>query len=161
LPVRLRPEYPSPVHSDLPEGQVMVPTAQPELFETFEEARSLGVALSCFRELPYRKGGFGKKNWGSPLHSLCSYPSKLKPAIAHVLVTYFTEPGMRILDPFAGCGTVPLEACLCGRVGIGADLSPLAYRLTLAKVALPSFREIRPLLIELREAIDHGQTPPE
>jgi hypothetical protein len=139
----------------------MVPTAQRELFESVEEARSLDVALLRFRELPYRKGGFGKKNWGSPLHSLCSYPSKLKPALAHVLVTYFTEPGMRILDPFSGCGTVPLEACLCGRVGIGADLSPLAFRLTSAKVALPSLSEIRPLIVELQEEIGRGQTPPE
>lgn len=139
----------------------MVGTAQRELFEATEEPRSLDIALSRFRELPYRKGGFGKKNWGSPLHSLCSYPSKLKPAIAHVLVTYFTEPGMKILDPFAGCGTVPLEACLCGRVGIGADLSPLAFRLTSAKVALPSLQEIRPLIGELQEEIGRGQMPPE
>lgn len=139
----------------------MIRRAQRELFQTFEEAKSLDVALSRFRELPYRKGGFGKKNWGSPLHSLCSYPSKLKPAIAHVLVTYFTEPGMRILDPFAGCGTVPLEACLCGRIGIGADLSPLAFRLTSAKVALPSLREIGPVIVELREEIGRGETPPE
>lgn len=34
------------------------------------------------RTLPHRHGDFAKRNWGSPLHSLCSYQGKLKPSLA-------------------------------------------------------------------------------
>lgn len=98
--------------------------------------------VSYFAEIPYRHGPLAKRNWGHPFHSLCSYPSKLKPAIAHTLISIFTRPGDRVLDPFSGCGTIPFEACLLGRVGIGADLSPLAYRLTRAKTSLASRQEV-------------------
>src|SRR5581483_3438722 len=64
------------------------------------------------------------------MHSLCSYPSKLKPGLAHFLVQLFSQPGEVVLDPFAGSGTVPFEAAQQGRRAIGADLSPFAARLT-------------------------------
>ena len=68
------------------------------------------------------------------MHSLCSYQGKLKPAIAYHLIHRFTEQGDVILDPFCGVGTIPLEACLSGRVGIGIDINPIAYANTIAKV---------------------------
>ena len=72
--------------------------------------------------MPYKHGEFAGRNWGHPLHSLCSYHGKLKPAIAHILIRDFTHPGDRVLDPLCGVGTIPLEACLQGRFGIGNDL---------------------------------------
>lgn len=84
--------------------------------------------------LPYRCGAYSKRNWGGFLHSLCSYQGKLKPSIAHFLVSWFTEPGEVVLDPMAGVGTIPLEARRQGRVGIGGDLSELAYAVTKAKL---------------------------
>ena len=42
-----------------------------------------------------------------------------------------------VLDPLCGVGTIPFEACLQGRVGIGNDLSELAYIVTKAKVEKP------------------------
>ena len=45
-------------------------------------------------------------------------------------------------DPFSGSGTVPLEACLNGRHGIGSDLSPLAVVLTRGKIAFPGEAEL-------------------
>ena len=46
-----------------------------------------------FKEsLPHQKTPFTKRNWGNARHSLCSYPGKLKPAIAHHLVQTFV-PG--------------------------------------------------------------------
>jgi DNA modification methylase/DNA-binding Xre family transcriptional regulator len=86
------------------------------------------------KELPYKAGDFAKRNWGNAMHSLCSYQGKLKPSIAYHLIQRFTKPGEKVLDPFCGVGTIPLEACLNGRVGIGIDINPIAFANTLAKV---------------------------
>ncbi len=129
---------------------------QLSLFLHDAPAAALDERVNCFAEIPYRSGAFARRNWGHPFHSLCSYPSKLKPAIAHALVSTFTRPGDRVLDVFSGCGTIPFEACLLGRVGIGADLSPLAYRLTRAKTALPSKQEVFAELESLHELFRSG-----
>jgi DNA modification methylase len=92
--------------------------------------------------LPYKNSPYKSRNWGHQWHSLCSYPSKLKPAIAYHLVEYFSKPNDIILDPFSGIGTIPFEACLNGRVGIGIDLNPLAFHATNAKVSAPSKQEV-------------------
>jgi len=84
--------------------------------------------------LPHRRRPLSARNWGHGWHSLCSYQGKLKPAIAHALVADFTSPGEVVLDPMSGAGTVPLEACLQGRIGWGNDLQELGYILTLTKV---------------------------
>lgn len=109
--------------------------------------------INYFATIPYRSGELARRNWGHPFHSLCSYPSKLKPAIAHTLISIFTRTGDRVLDPFSGCGTIPFEACALGRTGIGADLSPLAHRLTWAKTAMPSRQEVDAEIEFLQELI--------
>lgn len=83
---------------------------------------------------PHRIGEYSKRNWGGALHSLCSYQGKLKPSIAHFLISWFTKPGDRVLDPLAGVGTIPLEARRQGRVGLASDLSPLADAVCRAKL---------------------------
>ena len=95
-------------------------------------------ALNFVENMPYRQEPYSGRNWGHPWHSLCSYHGKLKPAIAHFLVNQFTKPGDIILDPLCGVGTIPLEACLQGSIGIGNDLSELAYVVTKAKLEKPS-----------------------
>lgn len=109
--------------------------------------------MEYLRTLPYQKAPYSARNWGDSLHSLCSYPSKLKPGLAHFLVALFSEAGDVVLDPFSGCGTVPLEACLLGRQGIGSDLSPLARMLTAGKVSFPEERDLVACLAELDEAL--------
>ena len=78
---------------------------------------------------------------GNTLHSLCSYQGKLKPAIAHFLIKYFTSPEMKILDPLSGVGTIPLEARIQERIAYGNDLSLIAYANTLAKIGKFSTEE--------------------
>ena len=94
---------------------------------------------------PYRHLPYSQRNWGGPLHSLCSYQGKMKPAIAHFLVSHFTRPGDVVIDPLAGVGTIPLEARRLGRVGIGNDLSPLAYSVTSAKLEPLDMQTLRSL----------------
>lgn len=90
-----------------------------------------------FENLPFKSPPFDGRNWGSPLHSLCSYQGKLKPAIAHFLVQNFTNPGDTVLDPLSGAGTIPLEAMLTGRRALANDLQELGFILSSAKIAQP------------------------
>lgn len=105
-------------------------------------------------ELPYKRLPFSKRNWGHPLHSLCSYQGKLKPAIANWLVSMFTEKGDLIVDPLGGVGTIPFEACALGRVGISNDLSPLAYAVATAKVRAPAAAEVEFALRDLESGLE-------
>ena len=98
--------------------------------------------IELFSALEYKSAQYQHRNWGHPLHSLCSYPSKLKPSIAYFLVNIFTREGQTILDPFSGVGTIPFEACAQGRIGIGWDINPLAFHVTRAKVDRASDEEI-------------------
>ena len=102
----------------------------------------LARAISEFGQFAYQRRPYAARNWGHPLHSLCSYPSKLKPALAHFLVAAFTNPGERVLDPFSGVGTVPFEAYLQGRIGIANDLSPFAFTVAAAKVEPASVADL-------------------
>lgn len=105
-------------------------------------------------ELPYKKPPYNGRNWGHPWHSLCSYQGKLKPAIAHMLISEFTDIGDLILDPLCGVGTIPFEASLQGRIGIGNDLSELAYVVTRAKLEKPDIEDVKKVMIDLREHIE-------
>lgn len=98
---------------------------------------------------PFRVAPYAKRNWGGPVHSLCSYQGKLKPSIAHFLVSWFTSPGERVLDPLAGVGTIPLEARRQGRIGIASDLSPLAASVCRAKLEPVRSHDVWKLLDEL------------
>lgn len=111
-------------------------------------------AVSFMEQLPYMKEPYNKRNWGSEWHSLCSYHGKLKPAIAHWLVKYFTEPGDVIIDPLSGVGTIPFEACLQGRIGIGNDLSKLAYTVSKAKINRPNRQAVNECIKDLENYIN-------
>ncbi|WP_213181328.1 hypothetical protein [Enterococcus lactis] len=111
-------------------------------------------AIKFMEDLPYKEDPYKGRNWGHPWHSLCSYHGKLKPAIAHLLVKEFTEEGDKVLDPMSGVGTIPFEACLQGRIGIGNDLSELAYVVTKAKVKRPNKENVENILKQLENFIE-------
>ncbi|MET3548336.1 DNA modification methylase [Paenibacillus favisporus] len=104
--------------------------------------------------LPYREKPYSGRNWGHAWHSLCSYHGKLKPAIAHLLIKEFTEEGQTVLDPMSGVGTIPFEACLQGRIGIGNDLSEMAYTVTKAKLEITDKKKVERILTELEDYIN-------
>lgn len=88
--------------------------------------------------LSHKQHPFSKRNWGHPLHSLCSYQGKMKPSLAYHLIKSFTKPGDTILDPFAGVGTIPFEGALNGVESYGFEISPAAIAIAQAKLGLPS-----------------------
>jgi hypothetical protein len=67
-------------------------------------------------------------------HPFHTYPARLHPATARVLVD-FIGAGSRgpILDPFCGSGTVLVEARANGCAAVGVDLNPLAVLVARAK----------------------------
>ncbi|MFC1875178.1 DNA methyltransferase [Chloroflexota bacterium] len=106
------------------------------------------------KELPHQTAPFSKRNWGHPLHSLCSYEGKMKPAIAHLLVDAFVPEGGKILDPFAGVGTILFEACLQGKEAFGFEISPPAFAVSVAKVNEPDASNVWKLLNKLENYIN-------
>ncbi len=71
------------------------------------------------------------------LHQLSPYIGKLKSVIAADLIDTYSNSGDLIVDPFAGAGTVPLEASLRGRRVFAADVSPYSRILSVGKLSAP------------------------
>jgi len=105
-------------------------------------------------DVPHQKRPFSKRNWGHPLHSLCSYEGKMKPSLAHFLVRIFVPKGGRMLDPFAGVGTIPFEAALHGVRAFGFEISPAAIYIAAAKVGKPKREECQRTIQSLERYIE-------
>ena len=103
--------------------------------------------------LPHQDLPYSKRNWGNRRHSICSYQGKMKPALARHLVDVFVPEGGSVLDPFAGVGTIPFEACLTGRLGMGFEISPAALSIMAAKLVPPDQSSVDALLDELDHSI--------
>lgn len=89
----------------------------------------------CFKSaLPHKQSPYRKRNWGHPLHSLCSYQGKMKPSLAHHLIKIFLQENSRMLDPFGGVGTIPFEASLSGHRAFTFEISPAARVISEAKL---------------------------
>ncbi|GBC68521.1 hypothetical protein HRbin01_00204 [archaeon HR01] len=93
-------------------------------------------------EIPNSWKNAGRK-WGSSLHRIMSRSGSFPPSLARWAVETYSERGQTVLDPFSGKGTLPLEACLAERFGIGNDLAPEAYVVTRAKVNPVTLRDVR------------------
>lgn len=110
------------------------------------------------RTLPHRDLPYRRRNWGGLLHSLCSYQGKLKPAIAHFLVSWFTADTDVVLDPMSGVGTIPLEARLQGRRGLAGDLSELATIVSRAKLEAFSPDDVDDVFNALSQCLEEDET---
>jgi DNA modification methylase len=69
-------------------------------------------------------------------HPFHTYPARLHPATAKVLVEFIGEGAtakQTIVDPFCGSGTVLVEARAAGYRAVGIDLNPLAVLVARAK----------------------------
>ena len=72
------------------------------------------------------------------LHQIAPYIGRLRIGFARELVVNLSKPGDTIIDPFAGAGTVALEALCNGRAVIAGDWNAYAGVLTRAKLFAPS-----------------------
>ena len=90
------------------------------------------------------------KNTYHSLHSMCSRIGSFPPSLARYFIEYYSLPNQRVLDPFSGKGTVPLEACLAGRIGIGNDVSPEAFTVTHSLVKPVPFYRIASYIREVK-----------
>ncbi len=120
--------------------------------------------------MPHQHGDMAKRNWGDPLHSLCSYQGKLKPSIANQLISVFVPEKGRVLDMFGGVGTIPLEAALQNKTSFLFEISPTALAISKAKLEKPSIRKVNQIIndlelwinkqkpdrTELKKALDFG-----
>lgn len=113
------------------------------------------------RTMPHHSGEMAKRNWGDPLHSLCSYQGKLKPSIASQLVKIFVPEQGTVLDIFGGVGTIPLEAALQGKQTYSFDISPAALAISRAKLSSPTRRKVNNTLEDLDRFIKEANLAPE
>lgn len=114
-------------------GRVEVQGDDPELLSLLESA------LDVARESPETR---------AHVHGFHSYPARLHPLTAERLVLGLSEPGDTVLDPFAGSGTVLVEARRLGRRAIGTDVNPLAVDLAYLKARGSTVEERDALVFE-------------
>ncbi|TCB47719.1 SAM-dependent methyltransferase [Acinetobacter sp. ANC 4779] len=111
-------------------------------------------------EFPHMNEPFSKRNWGSDLHSVCSYQGKMKPALAYHLIDTFSSEGDTVLDPFSGSGTIPFEAAINGRYSFGLDIGLLATSVSNAKLKRHNPTEVFKIIDMLSDFISNN-TPEE
>lgn len=123
--------------------------------------------LEFKNKMPHHSGDMAKRNWGNPIHSLCSYQGKLKPSIANQLTSIFVPEQGRMLDLFSGVGTIPLEAAFQNKKTFSFDISPTAIAISRAKLNIPSEKIVHRIINDLeiwlkenkptiRETIEYG-----
>jgi SAM-dependent methyltransferase len=94
------------------------------------------AAVAALRAPGLEQDGEIAESFTHPFHS---YPARLHPATARVLVDVVAGDagaGAPVLDPFCGSGTVLVEAQALGLGAIGVDLNPLAVLVARAKTWL-------------------------
>jgi len=114
---------------------------------------NINKSISNLEKLPYLENPYASRGWGHPLHSLCSYQSKLKPGIAYYLADLFADQEDLIFEPFSGVGTIPFEIAQKGIKTVSLDINPIAYTTTLAKLKKQDKDKITIQIAELNNYI--------
>lgn len=74
------------------------------------------------------------------VHGFCTYPAMMVPKmqreILEVCLSQSENQRPKLLDPFAGSGTILVEGMLCGLDIVGIDINPLAILLCKAKTTI-------------------------
>lgn len=94
-----------------------------------DDAASDGMALVSFRELVPEINDTGYLT-----HAIYAYPAKFIPQIVRYAINTYTKEGDWIVDPFAGSGTVGVEAYLCKRNAVLLDLNLLLNHIMPLKI---------------------------
>lgn len=109
----------------------------------------------------FRKLVFWLKVGERATHYVHPYPAKLLPQIAHFFLAAdcLTPRVATVLDPFAGTGTVALEAILSGRSAVYADVNPLARLIARVKTTLLSRAEVERAALIVRSRFNRLRRP--
>ncbi|WP_298795978.1 DNA methyltransferase [Pseudonocardia sp. 73-21] len=99
--------------------------------------------------------------WGHSMHTMCSYHGMFPAKLAHYFIQAYTEPGDLVVDPFSGRGTVALQARVEQRRTICNDLNPLAYTLSSAKAAPPTWASVMEHVADLEDQFSQSTTSAE
>lgn len=76
-----------------------------------------------------------KQNTRYSAHGLHEYKGKFNPQVVQALLNIFNvNPRHLVLDPFCGSGTTITECAHRGILSIGADINPLAVKISNAKI---------------------------
>ena len=122
-----------------------------------DDVTSGEIELVSFRELVPEI-----KDTGYLTHAIFAYPAKFIPQIVRYAITTYTKEGDWIVDPFAGSGTVGVEAYLCKRNAFLLDLNLLLNHIMPLKVYSGKERlheaDLFKLLEGMRES-EHQFTP--
>ncbi len=94
-----------------------------------EQTTSDGVELVSFRDLVPEIDDTGYLT-----HAVFAYPAKFIPQIVRYAINTYTKEEDWIIDPFAGSGTVGVEAYLCKRNAVLFDLNLLLNHIMPLKV---------------------------
>lgn len=90
-------------------------------------------------------------------HGFHSYPARLHPSIASLLIDRFADPSSRIVDPFCGSGTVLVEARRRGLPAWGVDLNPVALRVAEVKADVRTPESIARFAATLEEVVERSK----
>ena len=131
------------------EGILFPTDTEPEIPK--DDPASDEVALVSFRELVPEINDTGYLT-----HAIFAYPAKFIPQVVRYAITTHTKEGDWIVDPFAGSGTVGVEAYLCKRNAFLLDLNLLLNHIMPLKVYSGKERlreaELYKLLAGMRES---------
>ena len=84
-------------------------------------------------------------------HAIFYYPAKFIPQVVRYAINTFTKQEDWVIDPFAGSGTVGLEAYLCKRNAVLLDLNPLLNHIIPLKIYLGTERLRKAQLCQILE----------
>ena len=90
-------------------------------------------------------------------HAIVSYPAKFIPQVVRYAINTYTKEGDWIVDPFAGSGTVGVEAYLCKRNAVLLDLNLLLNHIMPLKIYRDKERLRKEHLLKLLDGM-HGST---
>ena len=100
-----------------------------QLETSTEQTTSDGIELVSFRDLVPEIDDTGYLT-----HAVFAYPAKFIPQIVRYAINTYTKEGDWIVDPFAGSGTVGVEAYLCKRNAVLFDLNLLLNHIMPLKI---------------------------
>ena len=98
------------------------------------------------------------------VHGFCTYPAMMVPKMQRemldVCLEHLKDTSPRLLDPFAGSGTILVEGMLRGLNIVGIDVNPLAILLCKAKTTILNPKDLQEKTTRLFEWIAiHDQAP--